>query len=124
MCSHVPVEAATQAPDAAGREQTSYIVYLHPVATDVEILVDDLMIYKTGSVFGVWCYQFNVTSFLDTKPRTVEIRTRLGNKELAYCDVEVRKIAGNPAHDNSTGKKDDSGCRPGDLEQGSDSIDH
>ncbi len=105
MCSHVPVEAARQAPDAVNREQTSIIVYLHPVATDVEIRVDDLMIYTTGSVFGVWCYQFNLTSFLDTKPRTVEIMTRLGNKEQAYCEVEVRKISGNPATTTVLAKK-------------------
>jgi len=113
MCSPVPVAAAPQAPDAAGREQTSFIVYLHPVATDVEILVDDLAIYKTGSVFGVWCYQFNVTSFLDSKPRTVEIRTRLGNKDAAYCDAEVRKIERNPAKTTLLAKKT---IRAADLE--------
>ena len=105
MFSQAPVEAATQAPDATGRAQASYIVYLHPVATDVEILVDDLMIYNTGSVFGVWYYQFNMTSFLDTKPQTVEIRTGLGNKEQAYCEVEVRKISGNPATTTVLAKK-------------------
>ncbi len=113
MCSHVPAEAARQAPDMANQEQTSFIVYLHPVATDVEILVDDLAIYKTGSVFGVWYYQFNLTSFLDTKPRTVEIKTRLGNKEVAYCDAEVRKIAGNPAQTTILAKKT---IRAADLE--------
>lgn len=105
MCSQVPVEAATQAPDAAGREQTSIIVYLHPVASDAEIRVNDLPVFTTGSVFGSWCYQFNVTSFLDTKPRTVEIRTGLGNKEQAYCEVEVRKISGNPATTTVLAKK-------------------
>jgi hypothetical protein len=113
MCSHLSIAAARQAPDAANREQTSFIVYLHPVATDMEILVDDLAIYKTGSVFGVWCYQFNLTSFLDTKPRTVEIRTRLGNKDVAYCDAEVRKIAGNPAQTTILAKKT---IRAADLE--------
>ena len=101
----MPVEAASQAPDTAAREQTSFILYLHPVATYVEILVDYLVIYKTGSVFGVWCYQFNVTSFLDSKPRTVEIRTRLGNKDVSYCDAEVRKIEGNPAKTTLLAKK-------------------
>jgi hypothetical protein len=105
MFSQAPVEAAAQAPDATGRAQASYIVYLHPVATDVEILVDDLMICNTGSVFGVWYYQFNVTSFLDTKPRTVEIRVRPGNNDTAYCDVEVRKIEGNPAKTTLLAKK-------------------
>ena len=113
ICSPVPVAAAPQAPDTAGREQTSFIIYLHPVATDVEILVDDLVISKTGSVFGVWCYQFNVTSFLDSKPRTVEIRTRLGNKDTAYCDAEVRKIEGNPAKTTPLAKKT---IRAADLE--------
>lgn len=97
MCSYLPVDAARQAPDAVNREQTSIIVYLHPVASDSEIRVNDLPVFTTGSVFGVWCYQFNLTSFLDTKPQTVEIRTGLGNKEQAYCEVEVRKISGNPA---------------------------
>ena len=106
MCSPVPVDAAPQAPDAAGREQASFIVYLHPVWTNVEILVDDLVIYKTTSmVFGVWCYQFNVTSFLDSKPRTVEIRTRLNNPDVSYCDAEVRKIEGNPAKTTLLAKK-------------------
>ena len=113
MCSHVSAEAARQAPDMANREQTSFIVYLHPVATDVDILVDDLAVYKTGSVFGVWCYQFNLTSFLDTKPRTVEIRVRLGNNDVAYCDAEVRKIAGNPAQTTILAKKT---IRAADLE--------
>jgi hypothetical protein len=113
ICSHLPVEAAKQAPGAAHREQTSIIVYLHPVATDVEILVDDLIIHKTDSVFGVWCYQFNLTSFLDIKPRTVEIKTRLGNKDSAYCDVEVRKIVGNPAKTTILAKKT---IRAADLE--------
>ena len=105
MCSRVPVEAATQAPDADGWDQTSYIVYLHPVASDAEIRVNDLPVFTTGSVFGSWCYQFNVTSFLDTKPRTVEIRTGLGNKEQAYCEVEVREISGNPAKTTILAKK-------------------
>ncbi len=106
MCSPAPVEAAPQARDAAGREQASFIVYLHPVWTWVEILVDGLVIYKTdNSVFGVWCYQFNVTSFLDSKPRTVEIRTRLGNPDVSYCDAEVRKIEGTPAKTTLLAKK-------------------
>ena len=105
MCSYVPVEAARQAPDAVNREQTSIIVYLHPVASDAEIRVNDLPVFTTGSVFGSWYYQFNVTSFLDTKPRTVEIRTGLGNKEQAYCEVEVRKISGNPATTTVLAKK-------------------
>ena len=113
ICSHLPVEAAEKASGVTNREQTSIIVYLHPVATDVEILVDDLTIHKTDSVFGVWCYQFNLTSFLDTKPRTVEIKTRLGNKDSAYCDVEVRKILGNPAKTTILAKKT---IRAADLE--------
>ncbi len=96
VCFRLQVEAPAQTPAEANREQTSIIVYLHPVATDVKILVDDLLVHETGSVFGVWCYQFNLTSFLDAKSRTVEIRTQLGNKESAYCDIEVRKIVGNP----------------------------
>lgn len=111
ICFPVPVAAA--APDAAGREQTSFIVYIHPVATNVEILVNDLVIYQTDSVFGVWCYQFNVTSFLDSKPRTLEIRTRLGNKDAAYCDVELRKTEGNPAKTTLLAKKT---IRAADLE--------
>lgn len=113
ICSPLPVAAAGQAPDAANPEQTSFIVYLHPVASDMEILVDDLTVYKTGSVFGVWCYQFNVTSFLDTKPQTIEIRTRPGNKDAAYCDVEVRKIEGNPDKTTILAKKT---LRAADLE--------
>jgi hypothetical protein len=97
ICFRLSVEAAEQTPSAADRDQTSIIVYLHPVATRVKILVDDLTIHETSHVFGVWCYQFNLTSLLDTKPQTVEIKTQLGNKESAYCDIQVRKIAGNPA---------------------------
>lgn len=90
--SRLPVEALEQTPGSANQAQTSIIVYLHPVATDVEIMVDDLLTFNTGSVFGVWCYQANLTSFLEAKPRTVHIKTRLKDRESSYCDIEVRKI--------------------------------
>ena len=113
MYSHFTAEAAGQAPSAERPEQTSFIVYLHPVASDMEILVNGLPVYQTGSVFGVWCYQFNVTSFLDTKPKRVEIRTQPGNNDAAYCDVEVWKIAGTQATPTILAKKT---LRAADLE--------
>jgi len=87
LWGHIPAAAA----------KPSIIVYLHPVGTDVAVLVDDLPIHKTDTVFGTWCYQFNLTSFLDTTPRTVTIRTRLNKKDLSYCEIEVRQISGDPS---------------------------
>jgi len=68
----------------------------------VEILVDDLVVYKIS--YTDWFYQFNVTSFLDSKPRTVEIRAWFGN-DKSYCDAEVMKIEGTRAKTTLLAKK-------------------
>lgn len=85
-----PNLAAQEKP--AGPTQEQIIVYVHTVATSVSIAVNDLTIYKTESVFGVWNYQFNISSWLDTEPQTLTVKANFGNRDKAYCTVEVRRV--------------------------------
>jgi len=93
-CS-VSVRAGSEPqPVTAARGQV--IVYVHPVATTVSVAVDDLTVYETDSAaFGVWDYQFNLSSWLDVEPHRLAIRARFGNPDRAYCRFEVR--TGDPA---------------------------
>lgn len=81
----IPAEAST---DTARYEHV--VVYVHAVASTVSVELDGLPIRSTDQVFGVWNYQFNLSSWLDTEPQTVEVVARLGNPQGAYCTVEVR----------------------------------
>jgi hypothetical protein len=79
-------------------QQEVVIVYVHAVATRVSVVLDGLTIHRTESVFGVWNYQFNLSSWLDTEPHTLAVEARLGNKDSAYCSIEVRAgPSGDPA---------------------------
>ncbi len=86
---------AMEQPTVAPQEQV--IVSIHSVATRVSIAVDNLVIQQTDSVFGVWNYQFNLSSWLDTEPQTVTVTANFGNRDKAYCTVQIRRMpAGNP----------------------------
>lgn len=71
-------------------EQRQVFVYVHAVATTVRVEVDGLAVRRTQHVFGVWDYQFNVSSWLDTRPQKLDVIASFGNPTVAYCTVEVR----------------------------------
>jgi hypothetical protein len=86
--------------------QRQIVVYVHTVATTVTVTVDGLTIHRTGQPFGVWNYQFNLSSWLDTEPHTLAVLVHFGNAETAYCTIEVRSApAGDPAAGTILAKK-------------------
>jgi hypothetical protein len=86
LASAVPALAS----GAVAAEQRQVFVYVHAVATTVRVEVDGLAVHRTQHVFGVWDYQFNVSSWLDTQPQKLEVIASFGNRKVAYCTVEVR----------------------------------
>jgi hypothetical protein len=82
---------AAPEPQQVAPAEEQVIVYIHPVATTVRVALDDLTLYETDSAaFGVWDYQFNLSSWLDVNPHRLEIKARFGSRDLAYCRFEVR----------------------------------
>jgi len=83
--------------EAAAQQQV--FVYVHAVATTVRVKVDGLSVRRTDHVFGVWNYQFNLSSWLDTEPQQIEVVAYFGNPKVAYCTVEVRSSPTGDARD-------------------------
>ncbi len=80
---------AQQVSQIDNTEQDYVIAFIHPIASQARILINDLAVWDTDMVFGVWVYQVNLTPWLDTKPSKVEIQVWLGNEKQAYCKAEL-----------------------------------
>ncbi len=90
ISSALPVRAQQDVQTEIDHEQDHIIAFIHPVASRARILIDDLAVWDTDMVFGVWVYQVNLTSWLDTTPSKVEIQVHLGNDYAAYCKAEIK----------------------------------
>jgi hypothetical protein len=86
---------AQQVPSTVDAEHHTIIAFIQPIASKARVLVNDLVIWETESVFGVWVYQVNLTAWLDTEPTKVQIQVHLGNNQQAYCNAELRSGSGN-----------------------------
>lgn len=86
---------AQQVPPKDNAEHEAVIAFIQPVASRARVLVNELVIWETEPVFGVWVYQVNLTPWLDTEPSKVQIQVHLGNNQQAYCKAELRSGAGN-----------------------------
>lgn len=89
---------AQQVSQNANTDHDSVIAFIQPIASRARILLNDLVIWETEPVFGVWVYQVNLTSWLDTEPSKVQIQVHLGNNKQAYCNAELRSGNGSPAN--------------------------